>query len=90
MTFNLLCKYCGTKWSLSFNQKSANTNKCGICGDTDLEITTADKSKKIDYYAGSPAFPDKELAVKEPKPKYNEPLYLDSSQLFNFSTLKDS
>lgn len=91
MRIHLSCTYCGTKWEAFANSKeSIEDMKCGICGDSTLEVRDASKMEKIDYYAGSPPFPDKILAVKEPEAEIKKPWYWDTSRSSSSSTLKDS
>lgn len=55
----LTCTYCGCHWNDYIPYRSAIGDlQCLLCGDH--QITVRDiESTKIDYYAGSPPFPDK-------------------------------
>lgn len=57
--FILICQYCDYKWKVDYINKYSL--HCEICNDDNIrEISTKDK---IDYYAGSPPFPKKELEL---------------------------
>ena len=54
------CQYCGYKTvKVIYNQKSLEDEICSKCGDRNLVIKELSKTK-IDSYAGSPAFPEKD------------------------------
>lgn len=61
MKVQLECTYCGHKWiETIYNRSATETMTCkhGNCRDSNLivrDLTTT----KVDYYAGSPPFPEK-------------------------------
>jgi hypothetical protein len=60
MEVEILCQYCGHKnVTVIYNQKSLEGETCNKCNDKNLIVREVSKSK-IDYYEGSPAFPEKE------------------------------
>lgn len=60
MMVKILCHYCGMDWTCNLYSKSAvGSLKCLRCGDKNLKLIDLDRTK-IDYYAGSPPFPDEE------------------------------
>jgi len=58
-TFSFECTYCGKKWEAAPTlAEEIASAKCGACKDTNLIIKDLRKSK-IDYYQGTPPFPEK-------------------------------
>ena len=60
MIVALECLYCGHKWrELIYNQGSLSGKTCryGTCRHKELKVE--DISKRVDYYKGSPSFPEK-------------------------------
>lgn len=69
----LICLYCDH--SMDIDYQPSEFTVCGKCGDYNLRMVDLKKSK-IDYYRGSPPFPDKPVEdKKEPAPeiKLEEP-----------------
>jgi transcription elongation factor Elf1 len=61
MIIGLKCRYCGVKIEMKVKDPSTLKGKrCSVCGDTDFEIKDL-TGTKVDYYLGSPPFPDKEV-----------------------------
>lgn len=59
MIVEMTCKYCGHHWQLKNIYRNPNSKIiCAICGDTNIIVRDYEKSR-IDYYAGSPPFPEK-------------------------------
>lgn len=55
--FELTCLYCDFKWNAAYVNKA--TLCCKICGDVNIREMDI-RRHKIDYYAGSPPFPEEE------------------------------
>lgn len=52
--YELICDYCNHSWKIDYRpQYKLNCLRCN-----DRNIRAIDLSSKIDYYAGSPPFPD--------------------------------
>lgn len=78
MKIELCCAYCGYRWLDSFQTKAQlDMAVCPKCSDSTLIVKDANASKvdyyappkqseekKIDYYAGAPAFPEAERAAE--------------------------
>lgn len=60
MKVQIECTYCGHKWTETVYQKSSVENMTCIWGNCkDSNLIVRDMSVgKIDYYAGSPPFPE--------------------------------
>jgi len=54
---SLECQYCGHKWIYrAYSKASIDKLKCNKCSDSNLTVRNL-SDNKIDYYQGSPAFP---------------------------------
>lgn len=54
--FRLTCQYCNFEWEINYTPQ--DPLYCGTCSDRNIRIVNLATSK-IDYYAGSPPFPEK-------------------------------
>jgi hypothetical protein len=48
------CEYCNNKWKII----DANDRQCEKCGDVNPKLEEKDTRTNIDYYQGSPPFPE--------------------------------
>ena len=55
------CLYCGKTWENDFIPMKSS---CDKCGDTSIRVTDQNATK-IDYYEGSPPFPDKDTGSRD-------------------------
>ena len=56
----LTCLYCNHKWERNLYMGDAFEEKCGKCGDSNIDVKDLAKTK-IDGYLGCKPFPDKEV-----------------------------
>jgi hypothetical protein len=67
------CTYCYNKWEKSVYSSDSSLShiKCAKCGDRNVIVKRASE-EKVDYYQGSPPFPEKiKKVIPDP---YKEPL----------------
>lgn len=58
---NIECKYCGNKWEkIIWGNPSSDGLKCEVCGEGQNFFFREIKTSNIDYYDGSPPFPEVE------------------------------
>ena len=54
----LECTYCGNKWNATaWSKVEIDSMICSKCKDSRLVVR--DRTSKVDYYQGSPPFPEK-------------------------------
>ena len=55
--FELTCNYCNFQWTQEYVNRAYIS--CGKCKDSNIKVVDV-KREKVDYYAGSPPFPEEE------------------------------
>lgn len=66
MEVDLTCTYCDHKWiTFVATKRLLNDLICPKCGDASLKVKNTAEIVKIDYYQGSPPFPDGKTKEQE-------------------------
>lgn len=74
--YRLICQYCNHTWEWDYIPN--HSLSCTYCNDKNVRVID-NKVNKVDYYAGSPPFPEKkdipktidlepEESIKDPEP----------------------
>lgn len=63
MAIQITCTYCGVSWVEK--KTDLNTIKCLKCKDSHNLTAKELHKSKIDYYAGSPAFPNYNKSIEQ-------------------------